>query len=476
MQIPMRTLVCLSVVALMDAPLYAGAFSLYTESSAVAIGNYAAGIAAEGYDASIGWYNPAGLVLIKDQQVLLGGVGVLPSAKLTGTSTYSTRNEAGGDPFPPYIESFTSLQGAKKAIVPSFHYAQPLGERAVFGLSIVSPFGLSTDYDLSSPVRYAATWSQLQTLNLSPELGGKLTDNLSIGGGIDFQYANVKFNRMLGSPSLIPSLGLFSPTIFDSQSYNTGDSFAVGFHAGLMFMFNDEHTRWGLNYQSHMNHQFTGHSILTGPLADTTASFSFPDEINNPKATFTSDNLTSNYISLPNIVTLSAYQDLTNQWALLGSIVFSGWSSFQSIQLNNIAAYSINQETDFLVPAQANSTTPEDYRDTWRFALGANYRVNDQWLIRMGGGYDQTPTVYPERDVRLPDANRWALSIGTHYQMLYNLGLDAGFTYLFANSTADINNTTPIGALSTYNVNAAAKVNAKLIGLQVVWLMDAKKP
>ncbi len=475
MQIPVRKLACLSVIALMHETLYAGGFSLYTESSAVAIGNYAAGIAAEGYDASIGWYNPAGLVLIKDQQILLGGVGVLPSAKLTGISTYSTINPAGGDPFTPYTESFNSLQGAKNAVVPSLHYAQPLGESAVFGLSIVSPFGLSTDYDLRSPVRYAATWSQLQTLNLSPELGGKLTDNFSIGGGIDFQYANVKFNRMLGSPSLTSSFG-FSPSVLDSQSYNTGDSFAVGFHAGLMLMFNDEHTRCGLNYQSHMNHQFRGHSILTGPLADQTLSLSNPEEQNNPKATYTSDNLTSNYISLPNIVTLSAYQDLTHQWALLGSIVFSGWSSFQSIQLNNVAAYSIDQDTDLVVPAQANSTTPEDYRDTWRFALGANYRVNDQWLLRMGGGYDQTPTVFAERDVRLPDANRWAISIGAHYQMLYNLGLDAGFTYLFANRTADINNTTAIGALSTYNVNASAKVNAKLIGLQVVWLMDTKKP
>ena len=67
----------------------AGGFSLYTESSVVALGNYGAGVAAEAADASIGWYNPAGLVLIKKPQLILGGIGVFPSTKLSGNSTYS---------------------------------------------------------------------------------------------------------------------------------------------------------------------------------------------------------------------------------------------------------------------------------------------------------------------------------------------------------------------------------------------------
>ena len=55
---------------------YSGAFSLYTEGSASAVGNFAAGVAAEARDASIGWYNPAGLALIRNQQVVLGATGV----------------------------------------------------------------------------------------------------------------------------------------------------------------------------------------------------------------------------------------------------------------------------------------------------------------------------------------------------------------------------------------------------------------
>ena len=133
---PMHCIVSASIVAIMaHSAAHAGGFSLYTESSAAAIGNYAAGIAAEGADASIGWYNPAGLVLIKEQQAVFSGVGVFPSTTLSGQSTFQTEG------VPAYVQSFNHLQGAENAGVPAFHYAKPLGERATFGLSVVSPFG-----------------------------------------------------------------------------------------------------------------------------------------------------------------------------------------------------------------------------------------------------------------------------------------------------------------------------------------------
>ena len=79
---PLKTIVSAAVLAVIAAnAAYAGGFSLYTESSPAAIGNYAAGTAAEAADASIGWYNPAGLILIPEQQLVVGGVGVFPTAK-----------------------------------------------------------------------------------------------------------------------------------------------------------------------------------------------------------------------------------------------------------------------------------------------------------------------------------------------------------------------------------------------------------
>lgn len=461
---PIKTTISIAVVGIIvNQTTFAGSFSLYTEGSAAAVGNFAAGVAAEGADASIGYYNPAGLVLLHQKQAVLSGVGVLPSSKLTGTSTFTTVIE--DELFiPPYIQSFSNLQGAKKAVVPALHYAQPLGDRATFGISIYSPFGLSTDWGEESPVRYAGTLTELMTGNVSPEIGGRLTEHWAIGAGLDLQWAQVKFNQIIGSPAALQLLqeggSDVTATTLDSLSFNQGHSFGVGAHAGVLGMFNDNHTRIGLNYQSQIKQQFNGRSTLTRRLAD--------PALTDASACFQNNTLASNEISLPDITTVSIYQDVNTRLALLGSAVYTGWNSFTTIQLNQVAAYSNDLQSTALV----NSTVIEDYRNTWRFALGANYHFNNQWMLRVGGGYDQTPTVDAHRDIRLPDANRWALSVGGHYQMRPYLGFDLGYTYLWAQDDPIVNNTTILDATSSYNVDATAKVHAQLVGLQAVWTID----
>lgn len=459
MQKPLRSLVSIAVLTVMaNHAIHAGAFSLYTESSAAAIGNFAAGIAAEGADASIGWYNPAGLVLLKGQQAVISGVGVLPSNLLTGTSTFTTEGVES-----PYVQRFNNLQGAENAVVPALHYAKPLNDRVTFGLSLVSPFGLSTNWHNLSPVRYSATLTDLKTVLLSPEMGGLITDNFSVGAGLDLEWARVKFNSVLGAPSLGQELSLLDPgiaaTTFDSPVYNSGDAFNVGFHAGILGLFNEAHTRIGLNYQSQIGHIFQGTSVLNGPFADN-------DNLADPTATFTSDTLMSNEVLLPDVLTLSAYQDVNQKLALLGSVVYTGWSCFQKLQLNGVAAFSADTQRT----GPVNVAAIEDYQDSWRFAAGANYHVNEKWMMRLGGGYDQTPTVNAQRDVRLPDVSRWALSIGTHYQMNPSFGFDVGYSYLFAtNDASPVNKVTDIGTLSQNTITGYARNHAQLIGLQVVW-------
>ena len=460
-QKPIRTMLSLAVIGMMaNQTANAGAFSLYTESSAAAIGNYAAGIGAEGADASIGWYNPAGLVLIKEQQALLSGVGVLPSNLITGTSSFYT------DMVPaPYVQSFNQLQGAKNAVVPAFHYAQPLGERAAFGLSIVSPYGLSSSWKPTSAVRYSGTYTELLSMNVAPELAGKLTENFSVGAGLDLQWSQVRFNSMVGSPAQLQELGnpFVSPSFLDTRSNNTGRSFGVGFHVGMLGMFNENHTRVGLSYLSKMGHTYQGTSEFKGPLAD-------PIDL-TPSAAFISPGLMSNDVQFPDVLTLSGYQDVNSKLALLGSVVYTGWSCFEKIQLNNVAA--ISPEFDL---GTVNVESTEGYRDTFRFAVGANYHVNDRWMMRIGGGFDQTPTTDIDRDIRLPDVDRFALAIGAHYQMWPTVGFDVGYSYLFgANNKSPINKTTAIGTTSSNTINATANDNAQLVGLQVVWYIDKKE-
>ncbi|MBA2649041.1 MAG: outer membrane protein transport protein [Legionella sp.] len=470
---PFKTLVSAAVLGIITTNIcHSGGFSLYMEDNGYSVGNFAAGVAAEAADASTGWYNPAGLVLIRNQELVGGGVGVFPVAKLSGTSTFFTTT---GFPAPSpaslsYVENFENIQSSKNAFVPSAHYALPLGERLTFGLSLVSPFGLATDWGETSPVRYEATYTDLKTVNLSPQLGGRLSDTFSIGAGLDLQYAQVKFNRVLGAPSVL-QFGDQPVNRVDSLSYNEGDSFAVGFHAGLLGMFNADRTRIGLNYQSKMTHRFYGSSTLTGVLATIESLGDDPALV----GTFVSPHLFSNSISLPDVLTLSAYHDVNETFALLASIVYTGWSTFDIIQLNNVAAVDISSTTA-VTQTLVNAPSPQNFRDTWRAALGANYYICPTFMLRFGGGYDQTPTNNIDRDVRLPDTNRWGLSIGAHYQFRPNLGIDFGYSHLFGTSDSEINRTDPLGPSSTFTVNARGRNHADLVGAQFVWMIDECKP
>lgn len=467
---PLRTLVNASVIGVLaTGTASAAGFSLYSEVSPASIGNFAAGIAAEGGDAAIGWYNPAGLVLIKNKEVVLGGVGVFPSSKLNGYSVFTTTG------LPNYVETFTSVNNKVNALVPSLHYAQPFTENTTWGLSITSPWGLSTDLGTNSPVRYQATFTEIITTNVSPQFGAKLTDNLSLGAGLDVQFARVKFNRMLGLPTIFQAT---VPSIVDSLSYNKGESYGVGFHVGALGMFNENHTRVGLNYQSQVKHNFHGSSQLTGKLASPLLTLASPFSVlvaADPSSTYRTVGLYSNPIDFPDIVTLSAYQDVNETIALLGSVVYTNWDTIQNIQLNNVSAFSVAANTS-VSQVRVNSFSPQNWKGTWRFAAGANYHVNPDLMLRVGGGYEATPTNNIDRDVRLPDADRWALSVGAHYQAISSVAVDVGYTHLFGASNPTINRFDPIGTTSSYTVIASGKVHGDLVGAQLVWVMDQVAP
>lgn len=461
---PIRTLVSAAVLSLLVNNASAAGFALYGESAGYTTGNYAAGSAAEAADASTGWYNPAGLSLLHRKQIVSGGVGIFPEIKINGTSTFRTLG------LPNYVQNFRGVDGSYDGFVPSGHFALPVGENTTVGFSLTAPFGLSTDWSPRSPVRYSATYTELLTATFSPEIGSKVWDHIAVGAGLDFQYSRVKFNQMIGAPTVFSFLEPDNPAIADTFSLNKGASWGLGFHVGVMGLFNDDHTRIGLNYQSRVRHKFYGHSTLKGPLAN---NFDLIEPIPGT-GVWHNDNLFSNPIDFPDVVTLSAYQDVNQRLALLGSVVYTGWNVFKTIQLNNVPVPNISSVPPLPVtPANIISTVPQNFHDAWRASIGANYHVNEQLMLRIGGGYDQSPTNNLDRNIRLPDVDRWAIAFGAHYEPRQNLGIDLGYTHLFSGSKISINPSQVLSATSSYTINAnSGKFSADLVGAQITWAMD----
>ena len=80
-----------------------------------------------------------------------------------------------------------------------------------------------------------------------------------------------------------------------------------------------------------------------------------------------------------------------------------------------------------------------NFDDTWRYSIGANYKLNDSWTLKGGLALDMSPVKdASSRTVRLPDNDRTWISIGAAMKVKESGKLDVGYSHLFIKD-ADIN-------------------------------------
>jgi long-chain fatty acid transport protein len=416
---------------------FAAAFQLW-EQDAASIGNYHAGSAVTAEDASTNFYNPAGLTKIKNQQFVIGGDSVLTNFKYNGDITVTDLS-----PTPlEMLKSHVSSQGGGYNFVPFLHYAAPISERVVFGLSVTVPFGLKTDYGTDTDLKYAAILSQLKVIDFGPSLGVAINDRLSVGAGIDVQRASGDFNQYAV---------LFDPAATATLSQNTVSGTAWGYHLGFLYQITDT-TRLGVNYRSQVVHHLKGNSTFTGPLA------------NSGSGGTQYTNQTKVNATLPPITTLSILHNVNPQWDIMGSVTYIQWNVFRDLVLQNVAGIDESELESNNVVIRIN----EGFRNAWNFSVGANYHPNETWIFRTGIGYDETPTRNQFRNVQLPDSSRIAVAFGGHYQATQTIGFDAGWTHLFVMNTRVNNLVQKVGAEEDVT-NGSVSGSADVIGFQIKW-------
>ncbi len=429
------------ILTLSTNTAFAAAYQLWEQDGA-SVGNYHAGRAAEAADASTAYYNPAGMVRIHSQQLVVGLDPILTDFTYRGSVDVN-------DTFLPIDQGARAVvaQGGGFNIVPDVHYVSPLNDRFAIGLSVVSPFGLKTDYGTNTFARYSATLTSLQIIDVSPSLSFAATDKLSFGAGLDVEHARAEFDLVAGSPFLDQSFGYSA----DTPSENVGTDYGYGYHLGVMYQFSEQ-TRVGLAYHSKITHHLSGTSKFTGQIAN--GLLGGLQQSNNLKANTT----------LPATTTLSVFHTFNPTWDMMGTIAYTQWSVLENIVLRNVAGI----DTDGNVSNSIIITVPENYRNTWNYSVGANYHLNEQWMFRGGVGYDETPSNNQDRNLQLPDSDRIAVAIGTHYQPTPAWGFDVGWTHFFVKNTRINNLTQQVGAQTTLT-DGSISASADVFGLQAKW-------
>ena len=428
------------------SPASQGAGFALIEQSASQTGNAYAGSAAFANDASTIYFNPAGMTRLPAQVV--GALHyVSPTADFSGSATDIFGNPvSGGD----------GGNAGEDGFVPNLYISVPLGDGLFAGLGINAPFGLSTRYDSDWVGRYQAIQSELRTVNFNPALAYRFNPQLSLGVGISLQYIDAKLTQAvdqgslcaptqaqlqaLGVPGADPALcaGL-TPQGSDARAKVEGDNWGGGFNFGLLYE-PTMHTRVGLSYRSEIKQQLSGNASFTGTLPQFSNFGLFVNTGASADAT------------LPQSASLSLWHDINSSWSVMADATWTGWHSFDELRI---------QYDSF----QPDTVVDESWNDSWRYAVGVDYRLNSTWTFRAGAAYDESPIPNARhRTARIPGNDRTWATLGVGYRISESLGIDIGYAHLFVDDVK-INET----SASAGNLNGEYEASVDILSLQLVW-------
>lgn len=384
------------------------------EQNGSGVGDYHAGGAAEANDASTEYYNPAGLVRLDKKQIVGGLVQIVTSVQFAGTVTGVAVRSG-------------MAQGGVFRTIPFFHYAQPINDRWGFGFGVAVPFGLATEYHNNSIASDASTLTSMQTVNIGPTVGYRWDDHWSLGGGVSLQYLRGSFNNFVSD---IPGITV--------EDHNEGSDLGHAWNMGVLYQWSPS-TRAGLSYRSRIVYDMAG----TGTVYAN--SITYTDHIHAR-------------VDLPSTTQLSAYHQYNDRYTFLGTLMYTGWSVFRDLTIEGMPTAGGG------LPARVD--VPQHFRNTWNLVAGMHYRYSDPVTLKLGVGFDETPTNSRDRNLRLPDANRTVMAIGAHVQSTPAWGFDLGWTHLFIHKTS-INNTIDIGIPVTTQGSISSSAN--VFGFQATW-------
>lgn len=432
---------------LIPATGFAGGYQIF-ERSASDLGRAFSGGGATVDDASILATNPAGMSLLKGPQVTLalnlvsGNVESKVESSGVRIPTIGVK-EASGD-------KDSGNVAPSNPVIPAFYASYPLNDQITLGFGAFSNFSTSTHYKKEFAASMLALDSQITTYNLNPSMSYKIDDSLSLGFGLNAVNAYAKISS--ANPQFGPLTDAQGNVLIDANgsprvgptgaalgmSEVSGSAWGYGWNLGLLYSFSTD-ARVSLSYRSHVSTTLEGETKFK----DAQQGLGYADY--DTKAP----------IKLPAIASISGYYAFADGFALSADVTYTQWSVFEKLETFKKSDNSLA------------SQTIEDWRDSFRGALGITYAYDDALTLRTGVALDDSPIPNHRRTLRIPTSNMTWLSLGARYAFNPELSLDAGYSYVFMKDTKIEDERTFVGQPFTAEATAEASLALHILGLQL---------
>lgn len=428
------------------------------------------------------FYNPAGLTRVKGTQVTANVVSVFPSVKYSNAKgSYFS-----GAPIAAYMSGSTVGTSATSGkitdppvIVPHLYASHEITPQLTAGIGVYVPFGSSTEYEANSVMRYSVKATDLTTIDINPTIAYDFGNGHSIGVGVIGQFMKAELKKDVDFSTPFQAQQLPVPTgAADVGVDIKGDDWGFGYNLGWMWDINDS-ARVGVSYRSKIKHTLEGTAKWT-PLGPAFADPRLVGAVRQrgylPEENASVDIVTPESLSLHGMVKVNPQLDV------FADVTWTKHSRFNNlnIQYQN-AKVGINAQNP-TQPAMSDTTSLRpNWRDTYKIGVGAAYQLNDQWQLRGGVAYDQSPVrSADDRLSTMPDNDRIWLSLGAKYDIDEHHSLNFAYSYLhIKNSSANTNGycgggiKAGPGAVSCVSdrtqASADYKSNAHIFGLQYTY-------
>jgi long-chain fatty acid transport protein len=372
----------------------AGSFAV-REQSAYFMGSAFAGSAA-GADISSIFWNSAATATLPGFNTSSSYTAVLGQANETATGGVFV---TGIPSVAPGLPSRSTDVGTDN-VVPASYATYQVSDRLYVGFNVNSPFGFITKPDnlnwAGSPV---AETSKVFSADVNPTIAYKITPEITIGAGIQVEYLKIRLNR---DNFLSSSLNVISP----ARSFNASD-WGAGATAGIIWQ-PLPGTSLGLGYRSSVDFDVSGLYSRSLSLALSPAPALVPGVRINAAAN----------VTLPDEVTFSFRQVVSERLTFLGTVEWENWSRLQNVTATAPGGLGLE-------------TLNFNYQDGWFFSLGAEYIYNPQLTFRTGIAFERSPVDDDTRSILLPDSDRIHLNIGATYRYSDRISVNFAYSHLF---------------------------------------------
>jgi len=370
-----------TVIMIAPASSRASGFAIF-EQGARGMG-FAGAYAAQTKDASALFHNVAGIAFLKGSQLLIGGTFIAPATDFSGAS-----------PFP----GATVIEKGDAGIVvpPALDFTHQLSDRLAVGLGVHVPYGLRTRWanrDTTYTGRFLSKSAEIQGFSINPSIAYKLADRLAVGVGFDFRLASVALEKNAGIINPYTQKVADVAAIDLKSDLNSG----MGFNVGVLAK-PTENFAIGVSYRHKVKIDFTGEADFTliptgNTQLDGLVKLSLPSG---------AEPVTSQ-IEFPSLASVGVSYE-RGDWTLAAQVDFHQWSSFGQLPVTFERWPDLSQVIE------------EDYENTMIFRVGAERAIGENWAVRGGYFYDQSPAPAASVTPLLPDADRHGIAAGFTYQ------------------------------------------------------------